>query len=100
MGLRKGEVLQVAADLITHIQKRAHSQAESEALVVAHKVAHILQQEVAWPVQITETQVCHHLQGQHSSIQQASQVNDASRVSVSPSCGKMQFGLSILHGIF
>jgi len=49
------------SDLVAHIQQGAHCQPEGEALVVAHKVAHVLQEEVAWPVQVTVTQVGHHL---------------------------------------
>lgn len=48
-------------DLVAHVQQGAQGEAEGEALVVAHKVAHILQQEVARPVQVTVAQVRHHL---------------------------------------
>ncbi len=49
------------SDLVAHIQQGAHCQPEGEALVVAYKVAHIFQKEVAWPVQVTVAQVGHHL---------------------------------------
>ena len=49
------------SDLVAHIQQGAHCQPEGEALVVAHKVAHVLQEKVTRPVQVTVTQVGHHL---------------------------------------
>ena len=48
--------------LVTHVQQGAQGQAEGEALVVADKVAHILQQKVARSVQVTVAQVGHDLQ--------------------------------------
>lgn len=45
------------AYLVAHVQKGAQGETEGEALVMAYKVAHILQQEVARPVQVTVAQI-------------------------------------------
>ena len=47
--------------LVAHLQQRAQGQAEREALVVAHEVAHVLQQEVAGAVELAVRQVRHDL---------------------------------------
>jgi hypothetical protein len=46
--------------LIAHVQQCAQGQPECEALVVADKVAHVLQEEVARAVHVTVRQVAHH----------------------------------------
>ena len=48
--------------LVAHVQQGAQGQAEGETLVVADKVAHILQQEIARSVQVAVAQVGHNLQ--------------------------------------
>ena len=53
----------VAAYLVAHLQQGAQREAEGEALVVAHEVAHVLQQEVARPVEVGVRQERHDLRG-------------------------------------
>ena len=47
------------SNLVAHLEKRAEGQTESEALVVADKVAHVLQQEVPWAVELAVGEVGH-----------------------------------------
>lgn len=46
--------------LVAHVQESAESEAEGVALVVADKVAHILQQPVTGSVEVSVCQVGHH----------------------------------------
>jgi hypothetical protein len=50
----------IGGDLVAHVQEGAQGEPEGEALVVAHKVAYVLQQKVARPVEVGEGQVGHH----------------------------------------
>mmetsp|Transcript_37282 Transcript_37282/g.82957 ORF Transcript_37282/g.82957 Transcript_37282/m.82957 type:complete len:274 (-) Transcript_37282:1004-1825(-) len=47
------------ADLVPHVQQGAQHEAEGEALVVGHKVPHVLQQEVTGAVEVTVGQEGH-----------------------------------------
>ena len=47
--------------LVAEIQQRAQREPKGEGLVVAHEIAHVLQQEVARPVEVSVRQVRHHL---------------------------------------
>ena len=73
------------AYLVAHVQQGAQGQAEGEALVVTHKVAHILQKEVTWAVQVTEAQIGHDLHA-NASFAPLALVESSTRSSSSSRC--------------